>query len=354
MASTSSYSEDYLESIEQELRSFIQACPLPLSTSLNRDLLNIFQYHLGWTDAHGDAVAAGSGKRLRPLICLLSCEATAGDLAKHVGRSWRHALPAAAAIELVHNFSLIHDDIEDKSAARRGREAVWKLWGMAQGINAGDAMFVLARLALDRLHNQVPPSTYADVHRIFDDATLALTQGQFLDLCFESNDSVTVDDYLMMVKGKTAALFAAAAQIGARIATYNMGMVDAFARYGANLGIAYQIADDILGIWGDPAVTGKSAGDDILARKKSLPLLAAQESGAGGEITVFFSKHKVTRRDVDRIHDVLERVNARGQAEALGEEYVARALGALAETGLSNAALEHLLGMARAAVQREK
>ncbi len=346
--------DEYLKAIEQELRSVVQTCPSPRSTPLNADLRNIFQYHLGWTDSDGRAVTSGSGKRLRPLICLLSCEAVSGNPAKDKGYGWQDALPAAAAIELIHNFSLIHDDIQDNSVQRRGRPTVWKVWGTAQGINGGDAMFVLAHLALDRLYDHLPPPACADVHRMMDVATLALTQGQFLDLCFESRDDVTVDDYLKMVQGKTAALIAAAAQIGARIATDNPRVVDAFADYGLNVGIAFQIADDILGIWGDPAVTGKSAGDDILARKKSLPLLAAARLDPSGEMNELFRKKAASSVDVDRIYAHLNRVNARGFAEAEANKYVNQALAALAGTGLSNAALDRLRKLAQGAVEREK
>jgi geranylgeranyl diphosphate synthase, type I len=354
MADTPSYPSAYLEAIERELRSAVKSSPLPLTTPLGEEFTNIFQYHLGWTDPHGRPVAAGSGKRLRPLICLLSCEAAGDHPDKPLTHSWREAVPAAAAIELVHNFSLIHDDIEDRSAQRHGRATVWKVWGTAQGINAGDAVFVLARLALDRLFTLVPPATYADVHRIFDTATLALTRGQFLDLYFESLDDVTVDDYLEMVRGKTAALLAAAAQIGSRIATDDLRVVSAFARYGENLGIAFQIADDVLGIWGEPAITGKPAGEDIRAKKKSLPLLAAAQQDSGGEIAEFFRKDEIAAADVQRIAAILDRVNARESAEALAREHAERAHAALEKTGLSNPATEHLHGLVSIAVRREK
>src|SRR5581483_2903253 len=129
---------EYLDALEQELQNVTRA-PHPQYA----EFFNMFHYHLGWSDARGNPLQADTGKRIRPLLCLWSCEAGGGD--------WRAALPAAAALELLHNFSLIHDDIEDNSDERRGRAAVWKIWGLAQGINAGDAMFVLAHLALDRL-----------------------------------------------------------------------------------------------------------------------------------------------------------------------------------------------------------
>jgi geranylgeranyl diphosphate synthase type I len=348
------YPNGYLNAIEQELRSVVESLTLPLSTPLGQDFTNVFRYHFGWTDAHGRQVHAGSGKRLRPLICLLSSEAVEGNPERSSADNWSAALPAAAAIELVHNFSLIHDDIEDLSAERHGRATVWKVWGTAQGINSGDAIFVLARLALDRLSGTVSPTTYADVQLMFDMATLALTQGQFLDLCFESRDDVTVDDYLEMVRGKTSALLAAAAQIGARVSTGNTRLLAAFRQFGEDLGIAFQIADDILGIWGDPAVTGKPAGDDILGKKKSLPLLAAAQQAPDGEIAEFFKKDGVAADDVPRITAILDQKDSRNAAEELAEQYATRALSTLDSTGLSNQATRHLQGLAWQIVRREK
>jgi geranylgeranyl diphosphate synthase type I len=353
MADTLAFARVYLQAIEQELRWAVTSASLFLYSPLRQDFLNIFQYHLGWSDRSGLQVRAGTGKRLRPLVCLLCCEA-AGNPDGHSAHDWHEALPAAAAIELVHNFSLIHDDIEDNSPERHGRPTVWKVWGAAQGINAGDAVFVLARLALDRLKNVVPYETYADVHRIFDAATLALTQGQFLDLCFETRSVVTVNEYMEMIRCKTAALLAASAQIGARVATGDMRLSEAFARYGECVGLAFQITDDILGIWGDPDVTGKPVGDDIIAKKKSLPLLLAAERDSGGELKELFTKSGVEEDDIQKITAVLDRVNARQSSEALADDYGQSALEALDETGLSNPAIENLRLVARLVVRRDK
>jgi geranylgeranyl diphosphate synthase, type I len=343
----------YLEALEQELRTAVKSPSLPLAAGLRSDFLNIFQYHLGWTDATGRPVNADTGKRLRPLICLLSSE-SAGERDHNSVHRWHDALPAAAAIELVHNFSLIHDDIEDNSSERHGRPTVWKVWGTAQAINAGDALFVLARLTLDRLQRTVTYRTYADIHRFFEAATIALTQGQFLDLSFETRSDVTVDEYMEMIRGKTAALFSAAAQIGARVALGDARLVDAFARFGENLGISFQIADDILGIWGRRAVMGKPVGDDILARKKSLPLLAAAQHDPSGEIGEFLRMSSVSPEDAERITAVLDRAEARQSSEALALEYSQRALASLSETELSNPAIENLRQIARQSVGRDK
>ena len=171
--------DNYLTALDTELRDILD------STNRAYDAYyGMFRYHLGWTDEKFKPIQADPGKRIRPLICFVVCEA--------LGQDWQRALPVAAAIELVHNFSLIHDDIEDDSDTRRGRATVWKVWGIPQGLNAGDGMFVLSRLALGRMPQRgLSVQKWAAVSSEFDAATLALCQGQFLDLSFESRFDVS-------------------------------------------------------------------------------------------------------------------------------------------------------------------
>jgi geranylgeranyl diphosphate synthase type I len=167
----------------------------------------MMRYALGWVDENDQPYPPKTGKRIRPVLLLLCSEA--------VGGNWRVALPAAAAVELLHNFSLIHDDIQDNSPTRHKRPTVWKIWGQANAINAGDALFSLAFCALERLAGTVKPETLQKVWHIFNTTTLELTRGQHLDMRFEHQASVSVDDYLSMISGKSAALVSACAQIGA-------------------------------------------------------------------------------------------------------------------------------------------
>ncbi len=341
MPLSNSQTDEYLAAIEQELRAILQP-----TSAVYADFFNMFSYHLGWTDEQGAPRASDPGKRVRPLICVWSCEATGGE--------WRNSLPAAAAIELVHNFSLIHDDIEDNSAERRGRATVWKNWGLAQGINAGDAMFVLAHIELDKMSADVSLATYMEIHRAFDAAIFELTQGQFLDLHFENANRVSLDDYLNMVRGKTAALLAAASEIGARISTDDPQLVALFKQFGGNLGIAFQIADDILGIWGDPAQTGKPVGADILSRKKSFPILAALQEDGQTDLREIIEKPALTLADVSTVEKILDKLGARGIAQTHAEFYLDRALAALDATDLDNRATARLRDLAFSAADREK
>lgn len=331
----------YLDALEQELQKITRA-----PNAQYAEFFNMFRYHLGWTDTQGNPARADTGKRIRPVLCLWCCEAGGGD--------WRSALPAAAAIELIHNFSLIHDDIEDDSAERRGRATVWKIWGLAQGINAGDAMFVLAHRALDGLDDSLSAERRLEIFRVFNQANLKLTQGQYLDIGFERADQVSLEHYFEMVRGKTAALLAATCEIGARVATTDAALIRAFADYGENVGIAFQIADDVLGLWGDPALTGKSALTDLLSRKKSYPVLAAMQSEFGDELRALYAQAAWQANDVARVQDILHASDARLQATQQADAFARRALEALEATRLENDAMTRLRELVTQVVHREK
>jgi geranylgeranyl diphosphate synthase, type I len=260
---------DLLQSLASEMIPAVEAEMRAVLTADGRqpDLFDgMLQYHMGWVDETLQPVTLNGGKRIRPLLCLLSCQAAGGD--------WRTAVPAAAAVELLHNFTLIHDDIQDNSPTRRGRETLWRLWGVPQAINSGDAMFAIAHLTLYRLVERgVPADRVVQAARRFDETCVLLTRGQFNDMRFETETAVSVDEYLDMIRGKTAVLLSLCAELGALIAGADAAQVDHYAAFGLELGLAFQVRDDILGIWGEESVIGKSAATDIETRKKSLPVL---------------------------------------------------------------------------------
>lgn len=182
----------YLPPLEAEMRAVVQA-----ADPRQAMLFGMLHYHLGWADAAFNPCRTETGKRIRPILCLLACEACGGD--------WQQALPAAAGVELLHNFSLIYDDIEDHDETRRGRPTVWALWGEAQALNAGDALFALAQLALLRLSERsVPAATIVTAQTLFNQTCVALTCGQHLDIGFESRTSVPVAEYLAMIEDRGA------------------------------------------------------------------------------------------------------------------------------------------------------
>ena len=255
--------------VEQEMKEVLNA-----RQGSSSDLFyQMLHYHMGWLDEELNPTSSNGGKRIRPVLSLLCAAA--------VGGSWHSALPAAAAIELLHNFTLIHDDIQDASPTRRGRPTVWKLWGIPQAINTGDCMFALAHTALYRLEqHDVPADIVVRAAQRFDDTCLALTLGQYRDMNFETQLYVSVDDYLDMIGGKTAALLALCGDLGALVAGADDNTVAHYASFARDLGVAFQVMDDILGIWGDEDAIGKSAATDIEARKKSLPVLYGLERSA--------------------------------------------------------------------------
>lgn len=228
-------------------------------------LYEMVRYHLG-LDQHG----AARGKRLRPLLGLLAYESLTGD--------HRAALPGAAAVELGHNFSLVHDDIEDRDTERRHRATLWTLWGIPQAINTGDTLFTLSRMALHRLTELGFSDTKVlSLMRLYDETCLALCEGQFMDIwSAEHDDRLSVDFYFDMIGRKTAALIAAGIQAGAMLATDDQKVIDAYRGFGWSLGIAFQLNDDLLGIWGDEQAMGKEASD-LAKHKKTLPVIYALE-----------------------------------------------------------------------------
>jgi geranylgeranyl diphosphate synthase, type I len=295
----------YLPAIEAEMRALLSCTDQPKAGHYG-----MMQYHMGWVDASFCPVWVPGGKRLRPLLCLLACGAAGGQVER--------ALPAAAGLELLHNFSLIHDDIEDCSPTRRHRPTVWSVFGVPQACNVGDGMFSLAHLAFHRLSDVgVPDTIVLHALRLFDTTCLSLTEGQYLDMSFEHRATVTADEYLDMIAGKTGALLAASPEIGALIAGAGPASLACYAAYGAALGRAFQLQDDILGIWGNERNTGKSTVRDIVSKKKSLPVIyAAAHRDTAERMAALYSGPLSEEAQVAGVVALLEESGARAYVEA--------------------------------------
>lgn len=327
--------EGMLESIEEELPSVIGMIDQTGARGSSlREFRAMLAYHLGW---EGDGAGPEArGKRIRPLLLLLTCAAAGGD--------WQRALPAAAGVELVHNFSLIHDDIQDNSPYRRGRETVWKLWGIPQAINAGDAMLALAHLGIMRLEHSTSLEVAFRAARILQLACLELTKGQHLDLAYEARRHLTLEEYWTMVTGKTAALLAACTELGALVAGVPEDCRAHSREFGLNLGLAFQAQDDLLGIWGDAALTGKSAESDLLAGKKSLPIVFALNQG--GAFARRWAQGPVHADEVPALARQLEAEGARAYVQERAAVMTERALSALQKTNPQGQAGELLAALA--------
>jgi len=242
------------DSVVPRLRAAVDRLPASLH--------DVVGYHFGWCDELGRPADGRAGKLIRPALTLLCAQA--------VGATGDRAVDAAVAVELVHNFSLMHDDVMDGALTRRSRQTVWWQFGMPTAILAGDALLPLAIEVLA----EVPGSV-----RTVCEAVRELVHGQSLDIAFEQRDDVTMDECLAMTGGKTATLLRCACELGARHGGGGPAQISALNRFGWHLGVAFQLVDDLLGIWGDPRLTGKPTLADLRAGKKTVPVVAALAAG---------------------------------------------------------------------------
>ena len=305
--------EAHIAAVDEEIRALLHTA----DTSL-QPFYGMMLYQLGL-----DARKA-SGKRLRPVLCTLVYEAITGDPSA--------ALPAAAAIELVHNFTLIHDDIEDQDPARHHRPTVWSVWGVPQAINAGDGMFAVSRLALQRLRG-LPADRVVAFAGLLDDACVRVCEGQFLDISFETRTDVTTERYRTMAAKKTGALFAAAAQGAALLATEDAAVRETLARFGDAFGQAFQAHDDLLGVWGSTERTGKVEMNDLTKRKKTLPVVLGFERAQGKTrerlAALFAPAAPLSSESVEQIREILDELGVRALIDAEIADQRGRALHAL-------------------------
>jgi geranylgeranyl diphosphate synthase type I len=321
--------ERFRAEIDTELKSVLMARPSPL--------YDMLRYHLGWVDQKGNRCESAAGKALRPTLCLLACAAAGAD--------YHRALPAAAAIELLHNFSLIHDDIQDDDRERRHRPTVWAVWGKPQAINAGTAMRILTNVALSRLAAVgVGPEKRLLVQQLLDETTLRLIEGQYLDISYEERLDIGVTDYLKMIEGKTASLIACSLEVGAWLGADDRRLAEGFRTLGWNLGLGFQIRDDILGIWGNPVVTGKPLGSDIQRRKKTLPVVHALETARDGykEVLVGFYQNGHDHGSVAEVLSILGTVGAQAYARKMADGYCRQARRIIGGLGIDAAARRDL------------
>lgn len=297
----------------------------------------VVSYHLGWCDTQGRPVTANPGKAIRPALALLVAEALTGSPVP--------AVPGAIAVELVHNFSLVHDDLMDRDAERRHRPTVWAVWGDATAVLAGDAMLSLAHEVLAEAESPlvVPAS------RAITAATRELIRGQVQDLAFETRDDVGLAECLAMADDKTGALLGVSAAVGAILAGAGPAAVAAFDTYGRQIGLAFQLVDDLLGIWGSPEHTGKPVFSDLAARKKTLPVTWSLEHGgpAADALRVWLAAGAPGEPALREAADLVEAAGGRAWAQQAAEAHVRRALTALDPLDLPAPAVGRLADLAR-------
>ena len=332
------FTDTMLPAIEAELER--QVCRL--DEARTRPFYEMLTYHMGWTGEGAGPEA--TGKRIRPLMLLFSVAAC--------GTEWLHAVSAAAAVELVHNFSLVHDDIQDNSDKRRGRTTLWKIWGMPMAINAGDALFVLSNQAIMDLSNNYPAETVVKSATVLHNTCLDLTRGQFLDMSYEERNDLGVEDYWPMIANKTAALLSACCHIGSILGGAEESKQDAYRSFGHALGMAFQVQDDILGIWGDEAITGKSAASDLVEGKKSLPVLHGLSQG--GKFAKRWAAGPIQPDEVEEIAQLLAAEGSYEYTHGMSRQLTTLALDSLREADPQGEAGEALMELANKLIKREQ
>lgn len=332
-------SDSMIPAIENELQKQVAR----LDEAHTQPFYEMLTYHMGWSGK--DTGRMATGKRIRPLMLLLvvlGCDRRI---------DWLRATSAAAAIELVHNFSLVHDDIQDNSEIRRGRPTAWTIWGVPMAINIGDALFSISSQAVMDLKNHYPAETVLKAANVLHNTCLDLTRGQFLDMTFENRADISVEDYWQMITGKTASLLSAACYIGSILGGTDESTQDAYRSFGHALGLAFQVQDDILGIWGDEALTGKSTASDLLERKNSLPILLGLSKN--GAFKNRWATGPIKPEEVEVVAQMLATEGAYEQTYAISEQMTILALNNLREANPQGEAGLALSELANRLIKRE-
>ena len=346
---SSSIQQTMFEAIETELKRQVARLDQPRTKPFHEMLT----YHMGWTGEGAGPNA--TGKRIRPLLTLLSTSSSFGKENKQkddVEVSWLHAVSAAAAIELIHNFSLAHDDIQDNSELRRGRKTLWVKWGSPLAINAGDALFVIANQSILDLSRHYPAEIVVRAASMLSNSCLDLTYGQYLDMSYEERTDLKMEDYWPMIGGKTSSLLAACTQIGSLLGYANDEKVEAYRQFGYHLGLAFQVQDDILGIWGDESVTGKSAASDLVEGKNSLPVLFGLEQNGG--FAARWRQGPIIQNEVNSVAAMLEDEGGKEYAEKMAESETQKALDFLKQAEPAGEAGQIMLELAHMLLKRKQ
>lgn len=325
----------HLPAIEEALQAALSHGP--------DDLIHISRYVMGWEDAAGNPLRTG-GKRIRPALCVFG--------ATLFGERPEAALPGAVAVELVHNFSLVHDEVQDHDAERHSRPTVWALKGEGQAINAGD--FLITRAISALLDAPGPVSRRIAALSVLNEAMARMIDGQWHDIAFESRESVSPEEYLAMVRGKTGALLGAPLAMGALLAGAPPNQAAALQEWGETVGLAFQVQDDYLGIWGDPNQTGKSNVNDIVRHKKTLPIVHGLAGAHAAAIKAAYANPVVSETGVQDVVRALDEGGSRTFAREEGERLVARANAMLASFELPAEARQQLREIGAYLVDRDR
>lgn len=301
------------------------------------------RYHLGWVDQQGEALSGTAPLNFQSALALVSCEAMGGDYQK--------ALPVAASVELIFNFTLVHGDVQAGRAEPGDRPSIWWVWGPAQAINAGDGLHALGRTTMMRLaQNDVPADRVLQAVRSLDLACLALCEGQYMDLQFQDQMLVSTADYMDMIRRKAGALAACAAESGALASGASEEMCGKFAELGLSMGMAWQISRDIDDLWGEHG--DGMTPSNVLNKKKSLPLVHTLENAAVSakrELGAIYMKRVLDNEDIAKMIEILDDTDARQTSQAKAQELVDQALAGL--DGVSKEGMDALTSLGQWAAE---
>ncbi|MEE1796956.1 family 2 encapsulin nanocompartment cargo protein polyprenyl transferase [Streptomyces sp. BE308] len=324
--------------VDPQLRAAVESLP--------GGIRRVAMYHFGWANADGSPAAGQAGKAIRPALVLAAARALGGDPER--------AVRAAVAVELAHNFTLLHDDVIDEDTTRRHRPTAWAVFGIPDAVIAGDALLALAQ----RLLAEDPHPASARASARLSACVIELCAGQQADCAFEERgpEEVSLDECLAMATAKTGALLGCACALGALYAGAGDRAVGAMDGFGREAGLSFQLIDDLIGIWGDPAHTGKPAGADLAAHKKSLPVVAALTSGtpAAADLAVLYRGAMNTPGEVRRAADAVERAGGRDWAQVCAADRMARAVHHLSRAVPEPAAAGDLLALAEFVTRRTR
>ena len=295
------------------------------------DVYDMLRYYMGWADEEGKPHDGMGGKALRPTLCLFACEAAGGNPA--------FAMPAAVALEFIHNFSLIHDDIQDRDVTRHNRKTLWAIWGDSKAMIAGNVLRVIAD---DCLHQMLDSGLGYERCLLIADALtqayLEMIEGQYLDLEYEGRKDISMSDYFNMISRKTGALIRCSFNLGGLVGARDRNVAAAFENSGRALGYVFQIIDDVLGVWGVEKVTGKPVGADIRRKKNSYPLVRAMEIAEAGDNQILdhiYGKEKLDDVDVESVLTVLDQLNVRDAAQNEAERFAKIAIASVSDIEMS-------------------
>lgn len=315
--------------VDAELKAIINARDVPL--------YGMMSYHMGWTDAPGHTDPATPKQHGLGTLCLLACGAVGGDL--------ETAIPGAASVELVNNFTEIHDDVQGGIPRRANRDALWWVWGPAQAINAGDGMHALARLALFRLleHGVSSEVTFRAV-RLMDEASLATCEGRFIDMEAQERLDLSLDAYLNMAAKKNGSLLAGALKLGALIGAGEDNLQDSFHQCGTSLGVALQVQADVNEFW------SASPSPEVMNKKKLLPIVFALEKASASEkrrLGEVYFKRVLDPEDVKKVREVVEGLGVKEACRDIVSQRLSDAMSALDTPGVSPEGRSSIEALAR-------